>query len=230
VAGGAAYSADNFLTVPPGASRDYSNLGAALAAYIVERVAGESFDAHTQRVIFAPLGMRTASWQWRRDAGIAHAQLYEQDSVATTRVAPYALASYPDGGLQMSVDDLATYFAMLLSHGRHGDVQVVDSAALAEMQRFQWTPNDKPADFALTDGNSGLFWRTKFGGRRIGHGGNDRGVVAEMLTDAAGRVGIVMIANTSLYGEANRHLLTILEALTAYGHSLANVPHSQGTP
>jgi hypothetical protein len=51
-------------------------------------------------------------------------------------------------------------------------------------------------------------------------------VVAEMLTDAEGRVGIVMIANTSLYGEANRQLLTIIDALTAYGNTTAQVTDS----
>lgn len=216
---GSAYSPENFLDVPPGASRDYSNLAAALAAFIVERTAGEPFDAHTQRVIFTPLGMSSASWYQTADTRFTHTQLYEQDSLVTRRVAPYALASYPDGGLRMSVQDLATYFSMLLSEGRVRNVQVVDSVALAEMQRFQWTAENKPADYELSDGNTGLFWRTKFGGRRVGHGGNDPGVIAEMLTDTEGRVGIVMIANTSLFGEANRHLMTIIEALTAYGNA-----------
>ncbi len=221
VEGGAAYRPENFLPVAPGTSRDYSNLGATLAAYIVERAAGEPFEAHTARVIFAPLRLRSASWRWSDDAGALHSQLYAQDSSGTTRVEPYALASYPDGGLQLSVEDLAKYFAMLLGFGSVDGVRVADSAAVAEMRRFQWTAGSKPADVELADGNSGLFWRTKFSGRRMGHGGNDLGVAAEMLTDANGRVGIVVISNTSLYGEANRHMPTIIEALTAYGQGLA---------
>ncbi len=221
VVGGADYRAENFLTVAPGASRDYSNLGATLAAFIVERVAGESFDIHTRRVIFDPLGMRTASWRWPVGADVAHSQLYVQDSTGTSRYAPYELASYPDGGMQMSVEDLAVYFAALLNGGKFRETRIIESAALAEMQRFQWTATSKPADFELKDGNSGLFWRTKFSGRRIGHGGNDPGVSAEMLTDAEGRVGIILISNTSPYGAANRQMLTMIDALTAYGQSLA---------
>lgn len=221
VPSGSAYQPENFLTVPPGASRDYSNIGATLAAFIVERVAGEPFDAHTSRVIFAPLDMRSATWWWRAPTDPAHTQLYAQDSSGTHRVAPYYTASYPDGGLQMSVEDLATYFAALLGGGGINGVRIITPAALAEMRRFQWTPTQKPDDFDLADGNSGLFWRTKFGGRRMGHGGNDPGVAAEMLTDAAGRVGIVMVSNTSLHGAANRHLLTIIDALTTYGEGLA---------
>ncbi len=221
VAGGADHRPDNFLPVPPGASRDYSNLGAALAAYVVERVAGEPFDAHTARVIFTPLGLRSATWAPPSDASTGESRLYEQDSAGTRRVAPYALASYPDGGLRMSLEDLARYFAMLLGNGAVGGVRIVEGAAVAEMRRFQWTPVRKPADVDLADANSGLFWRTKFGGRRVGHGGNDRGVAAEMLTDAAGRVGIVVVSNTSLHGAANRQYLRMIEALTAYGQGVA---------
>lgn len=221
VADGADYRPENFLPVPPGASRDYSNLGAALAAYVVERVVGEPFDAHTARVIFTPLGLRSATWAPPSDERTGESRLYDQDSAGTHRVAPYALASYPDGGLRMSVEDLARYFAMLLGHGAVGGVRIVDSAAVAEMRRFQWTAARKPADVDLADANSGLFWRTKFGGRRVGHGGNDVGVAAEMLTDAAGRVGIVLVSNTSLHGAANRQFLRMIEALTAYGNSVA---------
>lgn len=220
VEGGADYRAENFLRVAPGASRDYSNLAATLAAYIVERVAGESFDAHTRRVLFEPLGLCNTRWN-RTPPELPQSRLYAQDDTGTHRIEPYALASYPEGGLLMSVEDLARYFAMLLSGGALDGVRVIDREALAEMQRFQWTPQHKPADYALTEGNSGLFWRTKFNGERVGHGGNDPGVAAEMLTDADGRVGIVFVSNTSLHGDAHRHLLTITDALTRFGQDLA---------
>lgn len=221
VPGGASYQASNFLEVPPGASRDYSNLAATLAAYIVERVSGESFDAHTERVIFAPLALRTARWTGISRNGASASELYAQDEAATRRIEPYALASYPDGGLEISGADLARYFATLMGDGSYDWVRVIEPVALAEMKRFQWSAERKPVDFDLADGNSGLFWRTKFSGRRIGHGGNDTGVSAEMLTDSKGRVGIVMISNTSLHGEANLQLMHIIDALTAYGEAIA---------
>lgn len=222
VADGREYRAENFLTVAPGHSRDYSNLGATLAAYIVERIAGEPFDAHTRRVIFTPLGLHSAGWR-RADGGdLPRSRLYVQDQDGTREIEPYALASYPDGGLQMSIEDLTRYFAMLLAGGSLDGVRIIEPDALAEMRRFQWTARSKPADYDLADGNSGLFWRTKFGGRRVGHGGNDQGVAAEMLTDADGRVGVILISNTSLHGEANRHMLTIIDALTAFGQAIAD--------
>jgi CubicO group peptidase (beta-lactamase class C family) len=222
VADGREYRAENFLTVAPGQSRDYSNLGATLAAYIVEQIAGEPFDAHTRRVIFTPLGLHSAGWRWADGGDLPRTRLHVQDQDGTREIEPYALASYPDGGLRMSIEDLARYFAMLLEGGSLDGVRIIEPEALAEMRRFQWTARSKPADHDLADGNSGLFWRTKFGGRRVGHGGNDQGIAAEMLTDADGRVGVILISNTSLHGEANRHLMTIIDALTAFGQAIAD--------
>lgn len=37
--------------------------------------------------------------------------------------------------------------------------------------------------FPACDGNTGLYWRTKIGGRRVGHSGNDPGLQTEMLAD-----------------------------------------------
>jgi len=46
----------------PGTMPAYSNYGASVAGYIVERVSGEPFDAYIQRHIFAPAGMAHSSF------------------------------------------------------------------------------------------------------------------------------------------------------------------------
>src|SRR4051812_8899077 len=46
----------------PGSTPAYSNYGASLAGYIVQRVSGEPFDAYVQRHIFDPLGMQHATF------------------------------------------------------------------------------------------------------------------------------------------------------------------------
>ena len=47
---------------PAGSEIAYSNYGAALAGYIVERVSGEPFDRYTERHIFTPLGMTSTTF------------------------------------------------------------------------------------------------------------------------------------------------------------------------
>src|SRR6185312_5798797 len=48
---------------PPGSVPAYSNYGAALAGYIVQRVSGEPFASYVDRHIFQPLGMRHSTFE-----------------------------------------------------------------------------------------------------------------------------------------------------------------------
>ena len=91
----------------------------------------------------------------------------------------------------------------------------------AEMQRFQFTDANRPENYPAEDGNSGLFWRTKYNGTRVGHGGNDPGLQTEMLADLAGEVGVILFMNTSLSGpDQQRGVRRIFDALWKYAESL----------
>ena len=47
----------------PGTTPAYSNYGASLAGYIVQRISGEPFDAYVEHHIFAPLGMAHSTFR-----------------------------------------------------------------------------------------------------------------------------------------------------------------------
>ena len=47
----------------PGTTPAYSNYGASLAGYIVQRLSGESFDSYIEKHIFAPLDMKHSSFR-----------------------------------------------------------------------------------------------------------------------------------------------------------------------
>ena len=61
---GAWYSKGNFLKQKPGTTYEYSNLGADLAAYIVERVTGETFAEYSEKHILKPIGMTHSGWSF----------------------------------------------------------------------------------------------------------------------------------------------------------------------
>ncbi|HET9447071.1 MAG TPA: serine hydrolase domain-containing protein, partial [Steroidobacteraceae bacterium] len=67
---GRRYSEDNYTNAAPGKEREYSNIGAGLAGFIIERVSGERLDAYTRRHFFTPLNMRSTGW-FLRDLPVA---------------------------------------------------------------------------------------------------------------------------------------------------------------
>lgn len=224
--GGKYYAKENFLEAKPGELRDYSNIGAALAGLIVERAHGQALNVYTKRHIFTPLGMNNTGWFLREVNAANHSSPFVSQGGFSIPIAIYEGTTYPDGGLRTSVSDLSRFFIAMLNDGVLDGVRILDSASTAEMRRFQLTDANRPTNFPAADGNTGLFWRTKFNGLRVGHGGNDPGVEVEMLSDVAGNVGVIYISNTSLSGTDRRATGAIFDALWKYGEHL----RATGTP
>jgi CubicO group peptidase (beta-lactamase class C family) len=218
------YAATNFLDASPGELREYSNLGAALAGLIVERAVGAPLDVYTKRSIFTPLGMRRTGWFMRDVDMREHSTLFISQNGTATPILPYGPITYPDGGLRTSVEDLSKFLIALLNDGATGGARILDAASATEMQRFQFSDGNRPTNYPAADGNSGLFWRTKLNGTRVGHGGNDPGVEVEMLSDLSRRVAVVYMSNTSLGGTDRRATSTIFDALWKFGTSRLGTP------
>ena len=211
--GGANWSEENFVDAKPGTHREYSNIGAGLAGYIVERVAGEKLDAYTKRVIFEPLGMRRTGWFLADMDRARHSTLYVSQNGMTIPIPLYGGTTYPDGGVRTSVSDLSRFFAMLLGGGAYEGVRILDQATVAEMLRFHYTEANKPDNVDLAEKNVGLFWQSKYNVTRIGHGGSDPGVMTDMLAGLDKEIGVVLFSNTSLSGEDTKYYVNIFKAV-----------------
>lgn len=214
------HSPENFLDADPGRRREYSNIGAALAAHVVERATGEAFDAYTRRIVFEPLGMTRTGWFLDAMREVRHGALFVAQNGHVVPIPPYGIATYPDGMLRTTVSDLSRLFTAILDDGRLEGRQVFESRDMAEMRRFQFGDANRPENYPESSGNSGLFWRTKRGGALVGHGGSDPGIHTEMLADPAGRVGIVFMANTSLGGAEQRAIGRLVDALWSQGERM----------
>lgn len=217
---GKTWSRDNFLDARPGTQRDYSNIGAALAGYIVERAFGKPLNIYTRKHIFTPLGMKDTGWFLSEVDLANHSTLFVSQNGMSIPIPLYGGTTYPDGGVRTSVADLSKFFIALLNGGESQGVRILDAGMAAEMQRFQFTDVNHPENYPPTEGNSGLFWRTKFNGTRVGHGGNDPGLQTEMLSDLDKGVGVIFFMNTSLGGPEARAASTIFDAIWKYGESL----------
>jgi CubicO group peptidase (beta-lactamase class C family) len=218
------WSADNFVAGKPGSVREYSNIGAGLAAYAVERATGRPFHESTRDAIFRPLGMTGTGWFLSEIDRASHATLYDASGGPAKPIPVYGLATWPDGGLRTSVDDLSRFFAALLGDGAHEGARILSPASVEELRRFQYTAASKPDNVDLDEKNSGIFWSTKRNTSLVGHSGSDPGVQAEMLAEPSRRVAVILLSNTTLAGRKQRAFLEIFEALLARGREIAGLP------
>lgn len=215
---GSRYSVDNYTSVAPGTAREYSNIGAGLVGFIIERLTGERLDAYTRRHILTPLAMSSTGW-FLRDLPTEQLSTHfvEQEGFAVP-IPRYGLTTYPDGGVRTTVSDLSRFFQALLNHGEYAGERILPAAQADEMTRFQFNGPAFPEGYGPDEGNSGLFWRTRLNGELIGHGGSDPGVQTLMLSTVDRRMAVVLFSNTSGV-LAGRSFNDIFLALKAYGES-----------
>jgi CubicO group peptidase (beta-lactamase class C family) len=93
----------------PGEVPAYSNYGASLAGYIVQRVSGEPFEQYVQRHIFAPAGMNHSSFQQPLPANLdgLMSKAYKPGSAEPQ---PYeVIALSPAGALASSGGDMGRF-------------------------------------------------------------------------------------------------------------------------
>ena len=94
---------------PPGTTPAYSNYGALLAGYIVERVSGEPYDEYIDHHIFHPLGMMHSTMSEPLPADLASLMSKGYD-VATEAPVPFEMTAFrPAGSASATVDDMARF-------------------------------------------------------------------------------------------------------------------------
>lgn len=218
--GGKDYAKDNFLPFKPGTHREYSNIAAGLAGYIVERAVGEPLNIYTRQRIFKPLGMDRSGWLLSEIAPGAHSTLYVGQEGFSIPIQRYGITTYPDGGVRTSVADLSRFFIALLDGGQYEGARILGASSTEEMLRFQYTEAHKPDNVLLNEKNSGIFWSTKFDVTYIGHGGSDPGISTEMLSTLDKDMAVILMVNTSLSGKEAAVYNALLDDLWKHAATL----------
>ncbi|MDQ0593613.1 CubicO group peptidase (beta-lactamase class C family) [Chryseobacterium ginsenosidimutans] len=220
VKGGNHYSKDNFLNSKPGTNRDYSNIGAGLAGYIIELRTGKKLNEYSKQNIFNPLKMANSGWDLSEINIKNHSKLYQKKGDRIQPIPLYEGITYPDGGVRTSVNELSRFFITLLNDGKYNNTRLLKKELAEEMLRFQFTESNKPDNVKLDKLNSGIFWATKMGGKRIGHNGSDPGVRTFMLSDLKKEIAVIVFFNTSLNEADEDKFFDIYEDLHNYGSEL----------
>lgn len=149
----------------PGSTIAYSNYGAALAGYIVERLRGKPFERVVEERIFEPLNM-TRSTLDQPLPGHLHPRLVSNYSASSRTPAPFDFVGLaPAGSASASPNDMGRFLAMLMTRGRP---RVLSLDALGLMTQLQQPLGPGiPAGLGL-----GFIVGEYRGVRYAGHGGS----------------------------------------------------------
>jgi CubicO group peptidase (beta-lactamase class C family) len=123
----------------PGTMPAYSNYGASLAAYIVERVSGESFYSYIEKHILAPLDMQHSSFRQPLPAAL-EPFMSKGYRVASGEAQPFEyIGPAPAGSLSATADDMAHFMIAHLQDGEYHGNRILSSAIAEEMHNSPLT-------------------------------------------------------------------------------------------
>lgn len=152
---------------PAGVAPAYSNYGAALAGYIVQRVSGEPFEAYVARHILAPLNMKRTTFVQPLPPALAAyvSNGYRQSDGPASK---FELAvTAPAGSASATASDMAKFMIAHLQAGRFEGTQILKP----ETARLMHTPSLRgPAGFDTLA--HGFFYGIRNDTVVIGHGGD----------------------------------------------------------
>jgi CubicO group peptidase (beta-lactamase class C family) len=174
---------------PPGEVSAYSNYGATLAGYIVQRVSGQRFEDYVRDHIFVPLEMRNATFEQDPHPGDGRATNY-----VTGSGKPHAfefVGDAPAGALSISGADMAKFMLAHLGEGQWDGRRILSAQSERQMQTPSW-PVAPPFN-AMALGFYGQDWN---GHRILGHAGDLIASHADLRLMPNDHVGVYVAMNS----------------------------------
>jgi CubicO group peptidase (beta-lactamase class C family) len=171
----------------PGTTPAYSNYGAGLAGYIVQRVSGMPFEEYIERRIFLPLGMTQSTFRQPLPAQFAPFMALGYPR-ASADAAPYELVEPSGAGAAaISGPDMAKFMIAHLSQGT--GLMRQETAELMHTPAYAAVPGANRIALG--------FWETGINGRSvIGHAGDTFYFHSDMWLFPIEHVGLFISMNS----------------------------------
>jgi CubicO group peptidase (beta-lactamase class C family) len=152
---------------PPGKIVAYSNYGAMLAGYIVQRVSGEPFDEYIAQHIFQPLGMDHSTFEQPLPASLVK-DMSKGYVTATNKPGKFEYVEVaPAGSLSSTATDMAHFMIAQLQGGSYDGASILSPATTQLMH----TPQSRMAP-GMNGFDLGFYQENRNGLRIIGHAGD----------------------------------------------------------
>lgn len=189
---------------PPGEISAYSNYGASLAGYIVQRVSGVPFYQYVEENIFEPLGMSHSSFRQPLPAELAGDMSvgYRFTGGEFQPGGFEYVVPYPAGSLSSTAVDQAAFMIAHLQNGQYGQARILQEATARQMHSPQYGYDERLDGWGL-----GFVVSSPEAQPSFGHGGDTIYFHTEMLLLPEENVGVFVSTNTDTGSLARFELL-----------------------
>lgn len=151
----------------PGTLPGYSNYGAALAGYVVQRVSGSPFETYAEDNIFKPLGMKYSTLRQPLPKDLAP-HMSSGYRLASDDAMPFEIINaYPAGSQSSGAVDIAKFMVAHLSEGALANARILRPETVTLMHDTVTALDPRQNGSAL-----GFYEQSRNGLRIISHGGD----------------------------------------------------------
>lgn len=116
----------------PGTQMSYSNSGAGIASYIVEKITGQTIEEYVDSNIFKPLGMKASSYFLTEDVKLNLSNAY--DPGKREPVDYWHIICRAAGAINSNALDMSRYLQMLLGEGALNETKIVLPSSIQRLQ------------------------------------------------------------------------------------------------
>lgn len=175
-----------------GTTPAYSNYGASLAGYIVERVSDQPFATYVERHIFSPLGMVRSTFRQPLPMGW-HADMSDGYDTSDGPPKPFEIIGLPPAGaLTATGSDMAHFMIAHLQNGAYGTRRILGADTTMMMHRSPLTL--LPPLHRMVLG----FWENDINGQRvIAHSGDTGLFHSDMNLFLDRNIGVFVAVNSN---------------------------------
>jgi CubicO group peptidase (beta-lactamase class C family) len=193
---------------PPGTTPAYSNYGATLAGYIVQRVSGMPFDDYVEKNIFQPLRMSHTTFRQPLPDNLKAMMSNGYAKASGDPKSFEFVQAWPAGSVSTTAEDMSHWMIAHLQDGQYDGVRILKPETARLMHSRAWTNVT-----ALNGGAYGFYEESRNGRHIIGHGGDTGWFHSDMHLMLDDHVGFFVSVNSAGKGDTS-----VLDAL--WGHLL----------
>jgi len=177
----------------PGTRYAYTNLGPAVAAYIVEKVTGKKFEDYVRETFLNPLNMPNATYYESDTYKKSGAVLYTNNIPE-----PYFHCIYrPSGSLNASAKEMANLLYFFIQRGNLNGTQLIKNESLLRMETPKTTLGAAQGILSGYGLNNAISGFEDYGFAFYGHEGYVPGARAQLNYSKDLQAGFVIMANTA---------------------------------